>query len=71
MNYNKKLIVEFSLVPLTRREGEQDEVVTGTHGDGNGGVKELCVDRAGVVASGGGVQDLDLNLTEIRGEGQE
>ena len=45
--------------------------MTGTHGDGNGGIKELCVDRAGVVTSGGGVQDLYLNLAEIRGEGQE
>lgn len=45
--------------------------MTGTHGDGNGGVKELCVDRAGVVASCRSVHDLDLNLTEIRGEGQE
>lgn len=45
--------------------------MTWTHGYGNGGVEELCVDRAGVIASGGGVHDLDLDLAEIGGEGQE
>ena len=41
------------------------------HGYGNGGVEELCIDRAGVIASGGGVHDLDLDLAEIACEGQK
>ena len=41
------------------------------HGYGNGGVEELCVDHDRVIASGGGVHDLDLDLAEIGGECQE
>ena len=45
--------------------------MTRTQGNGNGGEEELRVDRAGVVASSGGVHDLYLNLAEVEGEGQK